>query len=333
MSNLVTDTVLQCWRGHRRTRPNPSGWISGNAVCCNDRRGRGGLRTTEDGGWVWHCFNCQFKTSWRPGRFITDRNKQFFQKLGITDQQIVEIGFEALRLRENLPLTATPTRSLAAFKPLDLPKGAQLIPHALASDPNNTDLLDVCEYVLARRLALEQYFWTPEESLQRRFIVPFRWQNSTVGWTARAIDANKRPKYLSKTSSTGYVYGLGEQHADNEYILVTEGALDADCISACAVLGNNISSEQRTLIEATSKKIIWVPDRDADGVRLSEQALEFGWQVSVPHWAETCKDINDAVILYGRTAVLVSIIEAATHSRAKTMLRLAYVKNRTVKHG
>lgn len=330
MSNLVTDTVLQTWRSKRKTKISPSGWYSGDAVCCDDRRGRGGLRLSDEGGWVWHCFNCQFKTSWRPGKFVSDGNKRLLQRLGLTDQQITEIGMEALRLREAIPSRHAGTRSLAGFKPQDLPAGCQPMLAALQQHANNQDLLDVCEYVLSRRLDPERYYWTPESGMSRRFVIPFLWQGRTVGWTARAVDAAKKPKYLSQ-SSAGYVYGLDQQDPDNQYLIVSEGVLDADSCGGCAVLGNNISQEQQDLLEATDRKIIWVPDRDADGMRLAAHALSLDWMVSIPYWDPSCKDINDAVILYGRAATLVSILSAASYSTAATMLKINQIKNRIQK--
>lgn len=333
MSNLVTDTVVSSWRSRKKTKVSPSGWISGNAVCCNDRRGRGGLRLGDDGSWVWHCFNCQYKTSWRPGKFITERNKQFFQKLGMSDQQISEIGMEALRLRELGPAAENKARSLSPFKPVPLPPGAMPITQALENYPEDADLVAVCEYVLGRGLELERYLWTNQEQMQRRFIIPFSWQGQTVGWTARAIDPKRMPKYLSNVSN-GYVYGLDRQDPDNQYVILSEGVLDADSCGGCAVLGNNVSPAQQDQIEALGKRVIWVPDRDEDGVRLAQRALDLDWMVSIPNWADGCKDINDAVILYGRSATLLSIIEAASSSRAATMLKLAPLKRRITKaHG
>jgi len=31
-----------------------------------------------------------------------------------------------------------------------------------------------------------------------------------------------------------------------------------------------------------------------------DQAIEYGWSVSFPIWQKDCKDINDAVVTYGK---------------------------------
>ena len=53
-----------------------------------------------------------------------------------------------------------------------------------------------------------------------------------------------------------------------------------------------------------------LPDRDQAGIKLAEQALEFGWSVSFPEWGEDIKDVNDAVKKYGRIYTLWSIIDS-----------------------
>ena len=317
MANVITNTVEQLWRQGRKVKQNPSGWLSGNAVCCADKRGRGGLRITQEDGWVWHCFNCQYKTGWTPGALINPKVKRLFTLLGATDQQMTQLALEALRLKENVPQLKTEKVTIGAFETKELPNDSLSIVEALAQnqDPN---LLDVCDYVLKRKLNLEQYFWSPE--LPRRFIIPFEWRGNLVGWTARSIDNIKSTRYLSNTTP-GYVYGLDGQDQDNTVLLVCEGVLDADAIGACAIMGSSISEAQRTLIEREQKKVIWVPDRDPAGIKAAEAALDLGWSVSVPDWGD-CKDINDAVILWGRTATLLSIMQNVASSTLEAQLKL-----------
>jgi hypothetical protein len=54
---------------------------------------------------------------------------------------------------------------------------------------------------------------------------------------------------------------------------------------------------------------------------LINDALEYGWSISMPIWQETCKDINEAVVKYGKLFVLKSIIEAKESSRLKIELK------------
>ena len=54
------------------------------------------------------------------------------------------------------------------------------------------------------------------------------------------------------------------------------------------------------LINRVGKQIIVVPDKDEAGLKLIDQAIELGWSVSLPEWADGVNDIGDAVNKYGR---------------------------------
>ena len=69
------------------------------------------------------------------------------------------------------------------------------------------------------------------------------------------------------------------------------------------------------------KEIILVPDRDHEGPRTVEQALEYGWSVSMPDWPDNVKDVNDAIIKLGRLATLYLIISAKESNSLKIQLK------------
>jgi hypothetical protein len=49
--------------------------------------------------------------------------------------------------------------------------------------------------------------------------------------------------------------------------------------------------------------------------------MEAGWTVSFPVWQETCKDINEAIIKFGKLFVLKSILAARETSRLRIELK------------
>jgi DNA primase len=69
-----------------------------------------------------------------------------------------------------------------------------------------------------------------------------------------------------------------------------------------------------------NKTIIVVPDQDKTGLAICDQALELGFQVSLPDWEPDVKDVNDAVVKYGRLPTLLSILQAATNSKIKIQI-------------
>ena len=107
---------------------------------------------------------------------------------------------------------------------------------------------------------------------------------------------------------------------------MVEGIFDALSIDACALGTSTISLEQQELLRRLNRTIIVVPDQDKTGLDLVDQALELGYQVSLPEWGfndknKPIKDVNEAVIKYGRLPTLLSIIQSATMSKIKIDMR------------
>jgi len=92
-------------------------------------------------------------------------------------------------------------------------------------------------------------------------------------------------------------------------------------IDGVAVLGNECSESQADIIDSLGKEVVVVPDGDPAGAKLIDQAIEYGWTVSFPVWLETCKDINEAVVRYGKLFTLKSIVDARETGRLKIQLR------------
>jgi DNA primase len=117
------------------------------------------------------------------------------------------------------------------------------------------------------------------------------------------------------------VFNLDRQTHDREFVIVCEGPFDALSIDACALLGAEVKDSQNWLLKQLGKEIVLVPDRDHEGPRTVEQALEFGWSVSMPDWPEGVKDVNDAVRKLGRLATLWMIVTAKESNNLKIQLR------------
>lgn len=318
--------ILEAVQSHLppKRKATPSGWISFNAVCCHhngtnaDRRQRGGIMLSE--GVTYHCFNCGFKASWQPGRPITKKLKNLLQWLSVPDDVIVKCSFEALRLKDEVApehkLNLNPT-----FFDKAMPLGTKPIKEWLMAPPD--ELLPVLEYLIARGFTIDDYdwHWTDEQGFNDRLIVPFYYQNRLVGYTARLIRERKTVKYISE-QQPGYVFNLDKQTYDRKFVLVTEGPLDAVSIDGVAVMSNEISPVQQHLISRLQREIIVVPDRDAAGLKMIEQAIGWGWSASMPDWPEGVKDVNDAVKHYGKLYALWTIVQAKESMPLKIQLRM-----------
>jgi DNA primase len=86
-------------------------------------------------------------------------------------------------------------------------------------------------------------------------------------------------------------------------------------------MGSEIKDSQNWLLRQLNKEIVLVPDRDHEGPKCVEQALEFGWSVSMPEWPDGVKDVNEAVKKLGRLATLWMITNAKESNNLKIQLR------------
>jgi plasmid stability protein len=314
--SLITDTIQAYLPGKRKQ--TPSGWIGFNAPCCGDKRQRGGLIFNAGDAVSYHCFNCQFKASWQPGRAISQKMNKFMRLLNIPDDVISQLRLEALRLNENS--NAEVRSIIPTFEARELPPESELITSLLDHIPEK--LVPVLEYLHSRKLYLEDYpfYWTPKIGFSNRVIIPFLKDNVIVGYTARAI-GDVKPKYISE-QQPGYVFNLDRQPYDRQCVIVCEGPIDAISIDACAVMGAEIKDSQNWLLKQLGKEIVLVPDRDHEGPKTVEQAIEFGWSVSMPNWPEGIKDVNDAVCKLGRLATLYLIMQAKESNALKIRLNV-----------
>jgi len=164
------------------------------------------------------------------------------------------------------------------------------------------------------------YYWSPSLGYRDRLIVPFFYESRIVGWTARSVLPDKKPKYLTEVQP-GFVYGLDEQSYNKIFTILCEGQIDAIHVDGCALGGSEISDQQAMLLNQLQKEIIVVPDRDKAGSKLVERAIELGWSVSLPNWPSEINDISDCVGKYGRLYTLYSIVNNSERSPLKIRLK------------
>ena len=320
--SVVNETVLTYLPSKRKQ--TPSGWLSFNAPCCHnngnsaDTRGRGGLISNPDGGVSYHCFNCGFKASWQPGRQFSHKLRKLLQWCGAPDDIINKVALEVMRENEGVE-AKTRIAELPTFNTVPLPEDAVKITDI--TDFNKFSIA-VLEYMAARNLNVDDtdYYWSPSLAYRDRLIIPFYYEKRIVGWTARTITADKKPKYLMEVQP-GFVYGLDEQGYNKIFAIVCEGQVDALHVDGCAIGGSEINDAQALLLNRLQKQIIVVPDRDPAGKKLVERAIELGFSVSMPEWSSEINDIGDSVSKYGRLYTLYSIASAAETSPLKIRLR------------
>jgi hypothetical protein len=305
-----------------RKKLTQSGWHSFNAVCCHhrghkaDRRGRGGIKFDGDN-WSMHCFNCGFKCGFTLGKSLTKNTKILLNWCGIEESQVQKWSLESLQHKDLLSyIQIKKQKRKVKFKDHELPDGELL-------DINNEKHKVFIDYLNSRRIDYRDYPYmvTQNESgrMGNRIIIPYTYNNKIVGHTSRFLD-NKIPKYINE-QQPGYVFGLDFQKPDWQVCILVEGIFDALSLNACALTHNTINDDQAYLLSMLNRKIIFVPDRDKTGLATCDKALELGYSVSIPDWDIDVKDVNDAVVKYGKFSTLISILQSATTSKVKVEMQ------------
>jgi hypothetical protein len=336
-------------------RKSTKGWTSFNAPCCvhrgesADTRNRGGIIANGDGSVSYHCFNCNYKTGFKPGRPLGYKFRKLLNWFGASDNDVRQLVISAIRLKDLITITeptALPEPEAVAYKVRPLPAEAQTFMGILEfyQLANRTDYphqyMDAIKYVSNRKIDMQRYefFWTPEidHKLNYRVVVPFKWQGETIGYTARTFVDGIKPKYYTQ-HEPDFVFNTDQQLKDSKFVIVVEGVFDAMAVDGVAILGNECSEQQADIIDDLGREVIVVPDFDIKvnkydkkvwaGEKLIDQAIEYGWSVSFPVWSETCKDVGEAVERYGKLFVLKTILDNKQHSKLKIELMKRKILN------
>jgi hypothetical protein len=364
MFMTVQTEVIKLLPAHRKTSNK---WISFNAPCCayngetEDRRKRGGILPSPDGSISYHCFNCGFKSSFKVGRALNYKFKKLLGWLGADDNTIQRLVVEALRAKDlapeqqvsapkqeidfvprPLPANSVSFREMSTFLRL---KGEFDSDGELFVDPANipSQLFRAADYLINRGIQRPKHydFYITEETaynLNKRVIIPFIWKGNIIGYTARALEDNIKPKYHN-SHEPNFVFNTNNQLPASKFVVVTEGPFDAMAIDGVAVLSNEISDEQADIIDSLKREVIVVPDFDVQvdaksgkkkwpGRSLIEAALDYGWSVSFPIWHEQYKDVADATQNLGQLFVLKSILAATQSNPLKIELLSKQIYNK-----
>ena len=300
-----------------KRKQTSSGWVSVNAPCCvhrgesADRRMRGGIKSSPDGSFSWHCFNCGYTASFVLGRNLTFKARKLLEWMNVPQQEIERINLESLKhksiegLIQERQVVADRIQGIE-FEERDLPSDTQLL----------TDT--ATEYLQKRSIPLD-YPFLFKTMPRNGIVIPFTYDNQIVGHTTRFLD-DRTPRYIQDIQH-GYVFGTDLQKNNWQYAIVVEGVFDALSINGLAVLHAEINDAQVKLIRSLGREVIVVPDQDKAGMKLVDRAVELGWAVSMPDWPADIKDVNDAVIRWGRVATLLTIMQAKETSKIKIELR------------
>ena len=331
--NLIQNTILTSLPANRKK--TPSGWISFNAPCCvhngetADKKKRGGIMTSADGTISYHCFNCGFKANYTIGRKLNQKMRTFMGYINIPEDTIRKMAIEAMREEEGD--VKYEQKKFVTFSKKELPKNAHKLEVWLEkyvakdlTEPQWQKIDALLNYLKSRGIGPDWYdfMYSPDQhwDVNKRLLIPFYWRGDVVGFTGRMFEQSDKVKYYTDVQP-GYVFNMDAQDWTRKFVIVTEGPFDAITVSGVSILGSEINDIQKELINNLNRQVIVVPDRDAPGEKLINQATEFGWSVAFPEWEDGVDDVADAVLKYGRLFTIQSILKTTESSKLKIDLK------------
>lgn len=340
MDNNVLQTFINGKLPAKSSR-TPSGWIKFNAVCCVhngesvDTKGRGGILYDHAGSVTYNCFNCKFKTSWKPGRSLPIKMKSLMFWLGATTDEVKRISYQIWKIKQTFEQQNTTNENkiektkFIGFEEVPLPDNAHSFKYWLEKPIVPIDCKRAIEYVLQRGEYLLNYdfYWTPKDinepnrpkkDMPKRIIMPIMFRGKNIGWVARRFD-NGPSRYINNEKANpamlfnpDAIYAIGRK-----YIIVVEGPFDSLALDCVGALGSTLNMEQVNWLESSGKEIIVLPDMHHTGRPLVEVAKLRNWYVSFPKWDKHIKDSSEAVLAYGRLATLQMVLDGMTKNHLK----------------
>jgi len=278
---------------------------------------------TSEGGFSYHCFNCNFKAGWSPGKLLSKNTKSLFKWMGMSESDIGKLSLAALKIKDDQPVLKKSLSLTLEERPL--PEDCLPIDTWIAEGVQDPELINVIEYLVSERQVGWEWYnwhWSAAAGYRDRVIIPFYHDGKIVGYTGRKIKDGK-PKYLTD-AQPGYVFNIDAQSAERKYVIVVEGQFDAIAIDGCAIMHNEPNDTQILRLNTLGREVIVVPDRDRPGAKMLKSAIANSWSASLPPWEDDIKDVADAVKRYGRLYVLTTIL----HYRVSGEIKINLLKKK-----
>ncbi len=336
----------------------PSGWISFNCPACThrgepspDKLKRGGIKSNPNGSFSFHCFRCNMKCHWEPGKSVDENVKLFLSYLGLSEEKIRELSFlvwkENLLAEKNIKVQTKSNFNVHEFSKKELPNNSRKIIDLIKEGNTNEYFLKAAKYLYFERGDIiannYDFYWSSDIEYREGIIIPAIYKNEIVGNIIRSTKPSKKVRYINNLPKNFIFNNQIFEDESRKYIVLVEGIFDAIAIDGVSCLGNGLSEGQLSWLKKIDKEIILVPDRDLPGRNLIKYALENNWYVSIPHderahipnndgspvfyWGRKIKDCDEAVKKYGRLYTIQSILSNKTKNYLDIKFRMEkYIK-------
>lgn len=281
-------------------RKEGSGWYSINCPVCKETRTRtGGFMFTPESV-VYNCFRgkCDASCAYELDGYVSKKFKRLMETLG------VKIPVELLVAKKKSEMAAlmedeSHLYKKHSYKAIELPEG--FVP---LEKSKNRSFREHAELLFSRRrCSLEDVFVADSGKYKGLPAFGMYLHEKLIG-----VNIVTDHGYVSHFGGNSNVLYTPSRNFNSDPIILVEGGLDAKCFpNTAATLSNKITPEQAFFLRG--RNVICVPDRKG-GNKFIDQFSQYGWGICIPPWEE--KDLNAAVMTYGKLAVARKIVENTT---------------------
>jgi len=305
-------------------------------MVCNDHinKGlRGGFYFEEPEIVGYSCFNCSHSARYDPddSRYskISKNMRIVLDAYHIPKEEVSTV------IRDNLSHTPTEkTAKALKYEPevINLPEHFYELKTADTSDKWT---IIANNYLEKRLIPPDKYpfYLSTGKGFQAekwlgRIIIPIYKDKQLIFYHGRSlIDKLIKPKYTNSSGERGgilYNYDTIFTYSEKP-IFITEGWFDAFLIDGVAVIGKFVTDEQVHWLNRSNRQKIVIPDRWGDGIKMVDNALHSGWDVTFPDFG-SCKDITDAMLKYGKLFVMTALMNSVKSGIAAEIKAKLYFK-------
>lgn len=320
--NKVQDYIYSLMPSDAKSRRN--GWSYFNCPCCyhtelSDNKHRGNIKFDGEG-IVYNCFNCKMTWGWSPNSYMSKKMSTWLKDVGATPQDIMKIKalideYNGVELDSQIEVKKRIIR--------DIPSGYNNIKQSIKDGVMSKTLDKVYRYLQNRNPRLLEYYDLMWKDGEESFLIPCYEYGNVVGYSIRSLNDYSKTKYMHYIPS-GYIFNIDSMNDDRKFEIVVEGQMDAISLNCISILSNVFTDDKlkRLLQYKQDKEIILVPDRDKAGQKMVEQLIneKYPFSVSFPNWEYGIKDVEEAVIKYGRLYTLYQIINSRISDKLKIQI-------------
>lgn len=290
-------------------RQENTGWYSCFCPVCGEKRTRtGGFFFTEDE-IRYNCFRgkCDATCGMKLGEYTSKRFKHLMQTMNI------KIPIDLLTVKKKSGLMAlmedqdSHLYTKHGYHAIKVPEG--FIPFEESRDDDLKQR--VIDWSERRCVGTNDIFVIERGQYAGLFAIAMYSGSRLIGFHVVA-----KRKYVSIYDGNTHVLYMPERRV-RDIAIVVEGTVDARSLPfAVGCLGDKVSKEQAFFLKG--KRVIMLPDRSGK-CKFVDQFASYGWELCVPPW--DCKDLNEAVVKYGKVAAMQMISENTTSNHLEGRVR------------